>query len=138
MFDGVAGHLHSLTALKIWRGFSLIDRGKWDGTVVSDSYFLDVMLTQLRVKQLCRRWVSQSESCSYKFNFESDPTTTANVFKCLDLLAINSCHCELLVGYTWDNFRWDNFRCVIRWVKKCVFYKLGKKVSWKNFRRWIT
>lgn len=122
MFDSVAGHLHSLTTLKIWRAFSLIDRGKWDGAVVSDSYFLDVMLTQLWVKQLCRGWVSQAECCSYKFNFESNPTTTANVFKCLDLLAINSCHCELLVGYIWDNFR-----CVIKWVQKMYVLQIRKK-----------
>jgi len=48
------------------------------------------MSTQLCFKQLFRDEFHEHDSCSYKFNFESDPSTTANVFRLLDLLVVNS------------------------------------------------
>lgn len=51
---------------------------------------LGVVSTQLCLQQLPGDEFHQQESCSYKFNFESDPSTSANVFRLLDLLGVNS------------------------------------------------
>lgn len=51
---------------------------------------LGVVSTQLCLQQLSGDEFHQQESCSYKFNFESDPSTSANVFRLLDLLGVNS------------------------------------------------
>lgn len=51
---------------------------------------LGVVSTQLCLQQLSRDEFHQQESCSYKFNFESDPSTSANVFRLPDLWGVNS------------------------------------------------
>lgn len=61
-----------------------------DGSVVGASSFRGVMSTQLCLQQLFRDEFQEHESCSYRFNFESDPSTTANVFRPLDLWEVNS------------------------------------------------
>lgn len=60
------------------------------GSVAAGSRLRGVVSTQLCPQQLSGDEFHQQESCSYKFNFESDPSTTANVFRVLDLLEVNS------------------------------------------------
>lgn len=67
------------------------DSGRWQrGRTDGAQLLLGVVSTQLCLQQLPGDEFHQQESCSYKFNFESDPSTSANVFRLLDLLGVNS------------------------------------------------
>lgn len=64
--------------------------GSGDGWTDGAQLLLGVVSTQLCLQQLSGDEFHQQESCSYKSNFESDPSTSANVFRLLDLLGVNS------------------------------------------------